>query len=174
MSISYGTKYLLSINHEIDMKKIEQLDIFNVFRKPKENCTEQDISSLTLLNKSKTLSEYLDSCEKIIDGPNALDYFKNIYTEILPESIDLLNLTCNQKRIISINDYCVNDLYNKYQFFPKELSLSLIENSYIYLLDIKHSNNDTIIEDTFNVINAVLEDNKAVYVILSQNQYVYC
>lgn len=93
--------------------------MFNVFRKPKENCAEQDISSLILLNKNKTLSGYLDSCEKIIDGPNALDYFKDIYEEILPESIDLLKLTYNQKRIISINDYCVNDLYNKYQFFLK-------------------------------------------------------
>ena len=40
MSINYGTKYLLSINHKIDMEKIEQLDVFNVFRKPKENCVE--------------------------------------------------------------------------------------------------------------------------------------
>lgn len=173
MSINYGTKYLLSINHKIDMEKIEQLDVFNVFRKPKENCVEQDISSLILLNKNKTLSGYLDSCERIIDGPNALDYFKDIYEEILPESIDLLKLTYNQKRIISINDYCVNDLYNKYQFFPKELSLSLIENSYIYLLDIEHSNSDTIVEDTFDVLNTALEDDNSVYVILSQNRYSY-
>lgn len=173
MSINYETKYLLSINHKIDMEKIEQLDVFNVFRKPKENCAEQDISSLILLNKDKTLSGYLDSCEKIIDGPNALDYFKDIYEEILPESIDLLKLTYNQKRIISINDYCVNDLYNKYQFFPKELSLSLIENSCIYLLDIEHSNSDTIVEDAFDVLNTVLEDDNSVYTILSQKNYCY-
>jgi len=56
---------------------------------------------------------------------------------------------------------------------PKELSLSLIENSYIYLLDIEHSNSDTIVEDTFDVLNTVLEDDNSVYTILSQKNYCY-
>lgn len=53
------------------------------------------------------------------------------------------------------------------------MSLSLIENSYIYLLDIEHSNSDTIVEDTFDVLNTVLEDDNSVYTILSQKNYCY-
>lgn len=61
MSINYGTKYLLSINHKIDMEKIEQLDVFNVFRKPKENCVEQDISSLILVNYPRLTSSAFEA-----------------------------------------------------------------------------------------------------------------
>lgn len=167
----FGKTFLLSTSKKIDMNRIKELDTFNIFKKDK---SEDADANLVLMNKEQTLYSYINSCEQYenIDGLYYFDY----YSSDLPEAIDLLNLNDIQKKIIGINYYCNDDIYNKYDFFPKELSLTLVKETYIYLLDIccyDYDDNKAIMNNAFNILNTIFKENDAVYVVLSEKLYVY-
>lgn len=98
---------------------------------------------------------------------NDLSYFNRYCLDCLPYSI--LNLTDEQKKIIAIHSYNIENVYSYYDFFPNELDLTLIEESYLYLLKITSAYTDYVLieESIFNILDNILKKNKAEYTFLS-------
>jgi hypothetical protein len=158
------TTYLLSIDKEINL---EQSKVFNLFKNNAFKQKKINDISFTLLNKDKTLSGYINQCLKRNRKLNPLSYFNRYCLDCLPYSI--LNLTDEQKKIIAIHSYNIENVYSYYDFFPNELDLTLIEESYLYLLKITSAYTDYVLieESIFNILDNILKKNKAEYTFLS-------